>query len=275
MKSHRLVVLVFIFLCLIGASGHGGELGIIELRHRTADEVVRIVTPLLGPDDAISGKGYVVILTGAPDNIARIESIIRNLDRPSRQLLIIVVQGENAREAMASVDVSGNVSIGDDTRIEFGRNPQPENTVSVTGRSDRSAQRSMDVQKVRAREGLAAFIYIGQSIPVSTQAGDPRVHGSRIVFRDVKTGFRVVPRLSGDHFVLDIASQQESTPSARQGAVAAQRIQTQVQGRLNQWLDIGGILGIRRKSDTGFIYSDGRQKKSNSSIFLKIVEVAP
>ncbi len=266
------------FVCLTSALGYGGQLSIIELKHRTADEIIGIVKPLLGPEETISGKKYVVFLTTAPENLSRIESVIRNLDKPSRQLLITVVQGENATEAMAFVDVSGNVSIGDNARIEFGRNPQSKDTVSVSGRKGQSAQRNMHIQQVRAQEGLAVLIYIGQSIPVSHRTAAPRPSGSphadSVVFQEVRTGFRVVPRLSGERYALDITSQHESTSSVRRGAVETQQIQTQVQGRLNQWLEIGGVLGIGQWSGTGWVYSDEQQKRNRGRVFLKIAEVA-
>ncbi len=278
MKNHRSIVLIVAFMCLTSALGYGGQLSIIELKHRTADEIIGIVKPLLGPDDTISGKKYVVFLTTAPENLARIESVIRALDKPSRQLLITVVQGENAEEALHSVDVSGNVAIGDNARIEFGRNPQPEGTVSIKGRSGQSVRGQKDIQRLRTQEGLPAFITIGNIIPVTTQTVDPRSRGSqdgkRVVFREVKTGFRVIPRLSGDRFILDITSQLESISSAGHGAVETQQIQTQVQGRLNEWVEIGGVLGMRQWSESGFVYSDEYKKQNRGRVFLKIVEVA-
>jgi len=50
---------------------------------------------------------------------------------------------------------------------------------------------------------------------------------SFIEFREVRTGLKVKQRLSGDHFVMDIVPQSESTPSVKHGAVDAYQIQTQ------------------------------------------------
>ena len=277
MKITRQIGWIFLLLLLFSASAAEGEqLRIIDLKHRTAAEIIRVVQPLLGPEDTISGKAYVVFLTAAPENLARIESIIRRLDKPSRQLLIIVVQGEDAREALGSIDISGNLSIGDNTRVEFGRNPQQKDSVSITGRGDRSAQRNVDIQKIKTREGSAAVIYVGQSIPVSLQSVAPRPQGNlsdgSVVFKEVRTGFRVLPRLSGNHYVLDITSQRESTLTAGRGAVESQQIQTQVQGRLNQWLDIGGVLGVRQLRSTGLVYDDRTGKQSRGGVYLKVVE---
>lgn len=273
MNAHRKYLWILTLSFLLCTATTGAEVSIIELKHRRAEEVIRIVAPLLGSTDAISGKGFTVIVTAAAENISRIESIVRSLDRPSRQLLITVVQGENARQALNTIDVSGNLSVGDQAGVEFGRHPQPDDTVSVKGRSDKSAQRNADIQRLRVREGMRAVMFIGQAIPVSTATIDPRT-GSRVVFQQVRTGFDVVARLSGNRFVLDIVSQRESTITADRGAIATQQIQTQVSGQLGQWVDVGGILGMRQFGETGFVYSDEYWKENRSSVFLTIVEVA-
>jgi hypothetical protein len=274
MNIHRAMLLISAFLLLSSASAPCGQLRIIELEHRTADEIIRIVKPLLGPGDTISGKKFTIVLTAAPEHLSRIESVIQTLDRPSRQLLIIVVQGKNAKEALASIDVSGHVSIGEHARVEFGRQPQREGTVSVTGRRDGSVQSDVDIQRLRVQEGLPAFITIGQSIPVSTRDIAPRSSGSGVVYRELRTGFRVVPRLTGDRFVLDIASQRNANSPSGYGTVETQQIQTQVQGKLNQWIEIGGVLGVRQQHTSGFVYSDEQRKQSRTQVFLTVVEAA-
>jgi hypothetical protein len=274
MKIHRAMLLISAFLLLFGASAHCGQLRIIELKHRTAGEIIRIVKPLLGPDDTISGKRYTILLTAAPENLSRIEAVIRTLDRAPRQLMIIVVQGQHAREALASVDVSGNVSIGDQTRLTFGRKPLSPGTVSAAGRREASGLRNVDIQRLRVQEGLPAFITIGQSIPVSTRAIDPRSNGDEVVYQELRTGFRVVPRLTGDRFILDITSQRDASSPSEYGTVATQQIQTQAQGKLNEWIEIGAVLGLGQQRAGGLVYSDQQRRKSRTQVFLTVVEAA-
>lgn len=274
MRIRRQVIYPLVFPALLSFSATCGEMSIIELKHRTADEVIRIVTPLLGPEDTITGRRYTVILTAVPERAGRIESIIRNLDKPARQLLLIVVQGENAGETLEAIDISGNLSPGDHAGVEFGRHPQPDDTVAVMGRSARSAKRQADIQRLRVREGMPAVLSIGQMLPVSTRTVDPRARNDRIAYQQVRTGFRVVPRLSGNRYVLGIAAQRESSSAAGHQAPAAQQLQTQIQGRLDEWLDIGGILNADRRSESGFVHSDERQERLLHPVYLKIVEIA-
>jgi len=276
MRAIQHISFMFAILLLFGISAHCGQLSIIDLKHRTAGEIIRLIQPLLGPEDTISGKKHVIFLTTTPEKLARIQAVIRNLDKKIRQLKITVVQGRNAREALASVDVSGNISLGDNAKIKFGRNPQPEDTISITGRSGQSGHSSEDIQEVMVQDGMSAVIYFGRSIPISSRMSAPNHggHGENFVeFREVRTGFKVKPRLAGDRFVLDILSQSESTPSVQHGVVDAQQIQTQIQGKLGEWMDISGILSAGLWRESGIGYGDEVNKRHLRQVFLKIVEV--
>ena len=274
MKTYQPLIWSSVLLVLLCTALNGKEVSVIHLKYRPANEIVRIVKPQLGPEESITGKGFVVILTAASENAARLEQIIRTLDKPSRQLLITVVQGENARQALASVDVSGNVSIGDNASVEFGRNPQPENTVSVKGEGSESKQLDADIQRLRIQEGRAALLVIDQSMPVTARNIDPRLGNRQVVFQKVRTGFWVTARLTGNRYVLDIVSQRESAASAGSGVVATQQIQTQVTGQLGKWMDIGGVLGVSRHSESGFVYSDRQQSQRQQQVYLIILETA-
>ncbi len=272
MKAYQPFIWPSVLLVLFCTALHSREVSVINLKYRPADEIVRIIKPQLGPEESITGKGFVVILSAASDNLPRLEQMIGTLDKPSRQLLITVVQGENARQALASIDVSGNVSIGDNARIEFGRNPQPENTVSVKGESSESKRFAADIQRLRIQEGRSALLYMGQSIPVTAKTIDPRLENSQVVYQQVRTGFWVTARLAGNRYVLDIVSQRESTVSAGSGVVGTQQIQTQVRGQLGKWMDIGEVLGISRHSESGIAYGERQQHNRQQPVYLIIVE---
>jgi len=276
MKFFQHINIMFAILLLFGISAHCGQLRIIDLKYRTAGEIIPLIQLLLGPEDTISGKKHVIFLTATPENLARIEAVIRNLDIKIRQLKITVVQGQNAGEALASMDVSGNISIGDNANIEFGRNPQPEDTISITGRSGQSVHSSEDIQQVIVQEGMSAVIYFGQSIPISSRTSAPNRGGQGdnfVEFREVRTGFKVKPRLAGNRYVLDIVSQSESTLSVQHGAVDAQQIQTQIQGKLGEWMDISEILSAGHWRESGIVYGDEVNKRNLRQVFIKIVEV--
>ena len=269
MKSFRLIVVGTLIVTAATSAGNSRNAVAIELRHRTADEMIPIIRPFLETGDTLSGSGYMLILNTGTENLARIQSIIANLDKAIRQLMIMVVQGNGAKAVMAHVDVSGHISVGKHARIEFGRNPQPQDTVSVAGRSGRSAANEVDIQKVLVQEGMAATIYIGQSIPIPAHRSGPKMS---VEYRRVLTGVRVVARLSGDHFNLQVSSRKESIDGVTSSSVGTQQIQTQIKGRLNEWIDIGGLFEVGQHREKGLVYGHEDHRADRQPVFLKMVE---
>ena len=96
----RAAAMILASLLLGYAFAHGGQLAVIELNHRRADDVIPVITPFLGTGDTLSGKDGLLFLSTTPENLARIQSIIAHLDQASRQLAVTVVQGENALDTL-------------------------------------------------------------------------------------------------------------------------------------------------------------------------------
>ena len=242
MKVFKIIVLLCLALLIFDTAGQCEQLTIIELKYLPANEILPVIRPFLASGETLTGSRYTLFLNSTPETASRIRSIVSTLDKAPRELMITVVQGKNVREILSSVDVSGNLTFGNNANIVFGRNPQESDSISVTGRTGESFRRDSNIQHVRVQEGLPATLFIGQSIPVSPlQYG--RGDRSHVGYQHVMSGFRVLTRLSNDRFILDIASQGGSSTSNVHQGVGYQQIQTQIQGRLGQWLDIGGVLG--------------------------------
>ena len=272
MKVFKYIVLMCATLLILETAGQSEQLTIIELKHLPADDIIPVVHPFLAPGETLTGIKYTLFLNSTPETAARIRSMVSTLDKAPRELMITVAQGKNVREILSSVDVSGNLTVGNNASIVFGRNPQESDSISVTGRSGASFKREGDIQKVRVQEGLPATLFIGQSIPVFPLRYGQGDRG-QIGYQHVMIGFRVLTRLANDRFVLDIASQGGSSTSNVYQGQSYQQIQTQIQGRLGEWIDIGGVLGGAGRTETGLVYNDSEKKENEWQVFLIIVEV--
>jgi len=270
--------MILAVLLLVGLSGHSRQFKVIELKYRPADEIMPIIQPLLKPGDTLTGHSYLLFVTTSPESLSRIESIVRRIDRASQQLMITVVQGDNAHEVMSEIDISGNIRIGDDVKIRVGKNVrQPEDSITIRAGGGRNRQDNENIQRVRVSEGTSAAIYIGLSVPVTTKPGRRSPHDRRpaevLEYRDVLTGFQVTPRISGDRFALAISSQQEALSTAGHGVVETQQIDTRIQGRLGEWIEIGGILDSGQHIQEGLVYRNKGARDSQRNIFLKVEKV--
>jgi type II secretory pathway component GspD/PulD (secretin) len=142
-----------------------------------------------------------------------------------------------------------------------------------------------NTQTLQVLEGNSAFIRMGQSIPVPQRETVREMVNGRIVerrassvdYRDVNTGFYVLPRVSGDRVTLEISPQRETLASPEQnlprGSINTQRATTVVSGHLGEWIEIGGISqGIASDRSTT-LGSTRELAADNRRILLKVDEI--
>jgi len=101
--------------------------------------------------------------------------------------------------------------------------------------------------------------------------------GGRVVesteYRDVDTGFYVLPRVSGERVTLDIASQREALIARRPGAVDVQRATTTVSGRLGEWIEVAGSSEERSSERDVLLGRAGGIRAESRSVLLKVEEI--
>lgn len=57
---------------------------IIELQHRTAEDLLPHIEPLLGPRDALTGTGHRLIVRTSPGRLRQVREKVEALDQPDR-----------------------------------------------------------------------------------------------------------------------------------------------------------------------------------------------
>ena len=210
---------------------------VIALRHRTLQEVLPVLQPLLEPGGTLSGMNDQLIVRASPRNREQIRQALAAIDTPARRLLIRVRQ-----ERGSGVD-----------------SPAYER---------RSTQSIDSVQVVQVVEGGRALIQVGKSLPVPLRqmAIGPRgaVFSEGIVYRDLGQGFYAAPRVVGDRVTLEISPQLDS--AGGQGTVDRQRLWTTVSGRLGEWLEVGGSNQQVEVGERG-------SRAAGSSIWLQVEEL--
>mgnify|MGYP007103347609 FL=1 len=213
------------------------EMEIIALRHRTLQEVLPALQPLLEPGGTLSGMNDQLIVRASPRNREQIRQALAAIDTPARRLLIRVRQNR-------------------DSGLEL---PAYER---------RSVQSIDSQQMVQVVEGGRALIQVGRSLPVPLRqlAIGPRgaVFSEGIVYRDLGQGFYAAPRVVGERVTLEISPQFDSPGG--QGAVERQRLLTTVSGRLGEWLEVGGSSKQAEVGEHG-------SRVSGSSVWLQVEEL--
>lgn len=247
-------------LCLAAWAACAQSLEIIDLRYRTAAEVIPVLQPLVEPGGALSGSDYKLFVRASSANVAQIRRALEQLDRQPRSLFVSVRRASRQtieREAAAASVIVGNRGAGATVRATEGSSQREGSSIS----------------SVQVLEGGSAFIATGQSVPYVTAvvAGGRRPWiGASTTYRDVNSGFLVTPRLSAQRVTLDI-EQQAQQVGANQ-SVDTQRITTQASGRLGEWIALGGVSESASSQSSGVLSRQYATRSDDLEVWVKVEE---
>ena len=253
-----------LFWFVVPAAFAQGTLEVISLRHRTAEQVIPVLRPLLEPGGVLSGQYNQLIVRTSPANLAQIRAVLDSIDQPARRLIISVRFDATQDSARSGVQTDARISnrgSSADVRIQDSRS-------SLDERVD---------QRIQVLEGGRALISSGESRPIRQrqviQTPSGPVIQETTVIQGAATGFEVVPRISGSTVYLEIAPQREQFAPGRSGAIQSERVSSTVSGRLGEWIDLGGASSASTRSDSGILSSRERNTSGNRSIWVKVEEL--
>ncbi len=215
---------------------------VISLRHRTADQVIPVLQPLLAPGGALTGQYNQLIVRTSPENLAQIRQVLESIDRPQRRLMILV-RFDGARASARS-------GIQTDARIS-----NRASSAEVRVLDSRSASDERVDQRMQVLEGGQAYI----------STGEARIYG------EAGTGFAVVPRVSGSNVVLDVATQQDAF--TRGGAIQGQSAVSTVSGRLGEWIELGGASSASTRTESRMLSSRERTATEDRRVWVMVEEL--
>lgn len=239
------------------------SLEVIQLRHRSAEQVLPALQPLVESGGALTGIDYQLFVRASAANVRQLRRAVAEIDREPRQLWVSVRRATRAtleREAAAASVVLGTKNSGATAQA----------TNATTRRS------GADLAGVQVQEGGAAYIATGESVPVIStvmMGGGRRPWlAAGVEYRDLDNGFMVTPRLNGQRVILDIAQRSE-----RRGDSAAQldlqSLETQVTGQLGEWLALGAVNESAVRRDDGLTGRRYSTKDAALEIWVKVDEV--
>jgi type II secretory pathway component GspD/PulD (secretin) len=280
MRMHTFVKTIIFLVILPFSSVVLADLEIIPLRHRTVDQVLPVLQPLVEPGGVLTGQNNQLIVRTSPRNLEEIRRALASLDTPQRRLMISVRFDSRARLRDESLAVRGTVRSGD---VAISNRPLPSSRSNVTigARSNDSSLNEQVDQRIQVLEGGRAFIATGETRPIRQGTVIVTPRGRTIEqetqFQEASTGFEVVPRVSGDSVFLDIAPQREKfgAPVGRGGArtIETQRATSTVSARLGEWFEIGAVEQTAAASSGGIGSRSEAAATSGRRIWVRVDEV--
>lgn len=264
------------------------QMEIIPLHNRTVEDVIPVLRSMVIEGGTVTGMNNQLIVKSTPGNLAEIREILQSLDRPTRRLMIYVRQDVASKNRLDSHTLSGRYKSGDVTiasgdRRRLGRgtsisiNDNDGNNLTYRNINKRFEDEDKNLFHVQTLEGRAAFIQTGQSVPFAHQNAYV-THGGVIVqdtieYRDMNSGFYVLPRLAGDNVTLLISPQLAGLNPAKGGVIDVQKVDTTVSGRLGQWISVGVIDMNSNLQNRRNLTSTRSLNQENRNIELKVVEI--
>lgn len=227
-----------------------------------AEELIPIIRPLLAPDDALTASRNQLIVRTDPQTLEQIQSVIRQLDTPPRNLLVSVRRVDRDEAFTRGYSVSGRIG-SDEAQVIIGKPGDKDLEVRT---KDRARDAKSDrVNRVRVLEGQSALISTGQSVPVisaSAQGG--------VVYRGAGSGYTVLPKVSGEVVTLQINPSSSAAVRGPSGAFETRQLDTVVSGRLGEWLTLGGIDDSASVSTSGIASRSHRTTNSDEFVQVRV-----
>lgn len=251
-------ILTAFSICLMAVTAFSQSLEVIDLKNRTAQELLPALQPMVASGGAISGQDYKLFVRTTSANLADIRRVVAQLDRAPRQLLVSVRNATRQQIEREGVAVGGTLST--------------QGAQGSVRAQDSHSQRQVDgVASVAVLEGNAAAINNGSSVPIVTAVvvgggRNPRI-GAQTQYRELPNGFIVTPRVNGERVVLDISQRQDSL---RNGTVDTQSLQTQASGRLGEWVTLGGVAEASTSTQHGLGSRQYSTSSDERSLWIKV-----
>lgn len=279
-------------LCVIGLLlaaivTHAAEMSIavIPLKHRVAQDIIPILEPLVAKGGTVTGMNDQLIVKTTPSNLSQLRAVVNKLDRAPRKLRISVRQDVGASLEAREDAISAHVHTDD---VHAGAPAHDGNGASVSASNEhggvsyetistRDRDDSFNTHFVTALEGQPAWIQTGKSVPLPNQNVYASPNGvvvqNGIEYRDVNSGFYVVPRLNGSQVTLEINPQLNRVDPGGSQVIDTQVAATTVAGRLGQWINIGGANQDFDRRDSFNIARTRSRGGETRGIWVKVDEL--
>jgi type II secretory pathway component GspD/PulD (secretin) len=256
------------------------KLEVIPLKNRRVEDVIPIIRPLLGRNEKVSGMRDQLIVRASPIKLREIKTLLEKIDAQLTNLRITVKQGFRSQLNKMEQEIEAAIPIGEAGRVII--NPGDKGGLIIGGKAEKGSIRGrflqrkasldeMNTQVVTTLEGNAATIYFTRRIPLketrSFSTGNKVTQLESIRFRDVRSGFMVLPQIRGDQVILEISPQQSRITN---GEIETVGLNTIVRGRIGEWIELGGLNQNRNEQSSGIASRNTSGQVEKRSVFIKV-----
>lgn len=246
------------------------EFKIITLQHQFADNLLPIISPMVGADGTATGMRNQLILRASPDRMRDIEATVQQLDIARVNRRITVNTSNNSQSQLNRTEVRGKVNI-DNITIGNDRNGRANSGNIIVERNRNNSQNNSS-QFLNVLDGERAFIQVGKIVPFTQEwvtITRRYVQIERTTdWRNITTGFAVKPRTIGNQVELEITPRIASLNN--QGMIDFEELSTTLRISLNEWVDIGGTMQNNDDISRQILGRQNSTSSQHSSLMVKV-----
>jgi type II secretory pathway component GspD/PulD (secretin) len=219
---------------------------VVPLNYRTSDDLLPVAKSFLGKEGTVSAYGNQLIVNADPAKIDELRNLLNQLDKAPKRLMISVDTCDSTSQDSQSLGPSHIINRSTDSR-------------------------NGGVQQVQASEGMPALIQVGQSVPLTTTRTDSNGYAqSDTQYRNVTQGFYVTASLTGDVVHLSISTNNDRMNQEHPDVVNVQSSDTNVTGRLGEWITLAGVSEQSQADQQGLIQRRSTQGRGDMSLRVKV-----
>lgn len=263
------------------------KLEIIELKSGVVSDIVPVLKPLVSKGGTVTGMNGKIIIKSTPSNIKQLKSVLAELDKAPRRLMISVKQNvdgslKRSESGLSGRYYSGNVKIESPDISNEGAIIQGQdsdgNVIRYRTIETRTRSEDRNVFRIQTLEGHPAHINIGNSVPIPTQstvvtAGGVVTTTGGVEYRDVTSGFYVLPRLQGNNVTLLVAPKLSRTTPGQAAIFDIQEVETTASGRLGEWIQIGGATQHFNDDGRANVIRTKQRGQEARNVLIKVEEI--
>lgn len=246
------------------------EFKIITLKHRFANDLLPIISPMVGTDGTATGIDNQLIVRTSPERMREIEVTVAGLDTVRVNRKISVKSTNSIQTQQDRTEVSGNVKIGKVTAGNDRRARPNSGNVDIERNSSDGKQNSN--QFINVLDGERAFIRVGHIVPFTQEWVTITQRYIQIEhltdWREVSTGFAVRPRTVGNQIELEITPRIARLNN--QGFIDFEELTTVVRTTLGNWVDIGGTMQQNDEVSRKILGMQNMSSQQTSNLTIKV-----
>ncbi|MBI3561489.1 MAG: hypothetical protein HY080_07220 [Gammaproteobacteria bacterium] len=263
------------------------EIETIDLHHRSSEDIIPVLQPLVKPGGSLTGTGYKLIIRSTPDNIDELKHLLADIDIALKQLVITVATTRQMEQLLSSSQAQVVVDSGDIHAAAGSPLPADAPGLTLSSRGDTARidahitqtqqhQDAPSTQQMRVVEGTWGSIQMGQAVPIMTRQRNPDgTVTATVTYKNVTSGFQVLPRTHGEQVTLQIRPSNASINAQNSGAIDVQSMQTTVTGKLGEWISLGGNSTSRSSERDGMLYTTKARSSQQDQLWVKVEVASP